>query len=264
MTRTRRYIIMKETAYFPDTEAYDDVQKKKAAMKYCLVNLLHPLFLLGVMLLLLWPLVDYPDKAEILAHCNDNVTGNPWNIQNRTWNLTEEENAWMPYKHWTRANDDVTQLQDWYKRPIASSFNNTPTMFYKDYDTTAVTAALAVIQPAMKQSYDAWAAEYEGLRDCATTYVKEGDRSLTSTLALGFGVLYAVIFLLSLCVREIFLHNMVKKEFTAAEWKKVSHNNTFFMLLWLFVSLLYIAYLYWLPARREDYLFGLLSRYWAI
>uniref|UniRef100_A0A914YJ55 Uncharacterized protein n=1 Tax=Panagrolaimus superbus TaxID=310955 RepID=A0A914YJ55_9BILA len=66
MTRTRRYIIMKETAYFPDTEAYDEVQKKKAASKYNLVNILHPLFLLLVMLLMLWPLLGYPNRYEIL------------------------------------------------------------------------------------------------------------------------------------------------------------------------------------------------------
>ena len=265
MTRTRRYIIMKETAYFPDTEAYDDVQKKKAAMKYNLVNLLHPLFLLGVALLLLWPLLDYPDRYEIFERCNavENGTWTSWNPQNKTWNVTGEEKAWMPYKHWARAYDDVTQLQNFYKRPLPLAHENA-SVEYEPYNDTAIKAALDVIHPAMNQTYAEWADKYEDLRDCATIYVKDGDRSWTSSLVLGFVILYSIIFLLSLCVREIFLHNMVKREYTAAEWKKESHNNTFFICLWLFVSLLYVAYLYWLPARREAYLHGILSRYWAV
>jgi hypothetical protein len=264
MTRTRRYIIMKETSYFPDTEAYDDVQKKKAAMKYNLVNLLHPLFLLGVGLLLLWPLLDYPDRYGILENCNRTDTS--WNPMNQTWYTAEEEKAWMPYKHWARAYDDVSQLEAWYHRRNESMFNETfpDIVVYEGYNKTAIVAAKAIIEPAMNEAYANWSIKYKGLRDCAKEYVATGDRGISNTLAIGFVVLYSVIFLLSLVAREVFLHYMVKKEYTASEWKKESHNNMFWICLWFFVSLLYIAYLYWIPARREAYLNGILSRYWAV
>uniref|UniRef100_A0AC34GU21 Uncharacterized protein n=1 Tax=Panagrolaimus sp. ES5 TaxID=591445 RepID=A0AC34GU21_9BILA len=266
MARTRRYIIMKETSYFPDTEAYDEVQKRKAAMKYNLVNVLHPLFLLGVMLLMLWPFLGYPDRYEVLNKCNQNAT---WNTANQTWDLKAEEKAWTPYYHWARANEQVSQLQQFYIRPNASVFSNTDNssvlpVVYESYNATPVDAALRIIKPAMDQAYGAWEADYKGLQECADRYVEEGDYSENYKWAIFFGALFTLIFLLSLCVREVFLHNMVKKEYTAAEWKKESHNNMFFICLWLFISLLFLGYLFWMPDRRRAYLHGILARYWSI
>uniref|UniRef100_A0A914QNN4 Uncharacterized protein n=1 Tax=Panagrolaimus davidi TaxID=227884 RepID=A0A914QNN4_9BILA len=267
MARKREYIVMKQTAYFPETEAYDEAQKKKAALKYNLVNILHPFFLLCLMGALLWPLIDYPGRHEILENCNKAETkAETWNPNNETWNIEEEEKAWFPYKQWAKAVNNVDRLEIYYDRRNESAYNENliDHVVYETYNSADINAAKAVMQPAMNQAYDQWKLKYEGFRDCANLYVEHGDFSMTKTRVLGFVILYSVIFLISLIVREIFLHYFVKKEFTAAEWKKVSHNNIFFIGLSIFVSLLFLGYLILLPYRRREYLLGILSRHWAV
>uniref|UniRef100_A0AC35GDK5 Uncharacterized protein n=1 Tax=Panagrolaimus sp. PS1159 TaxID=55785 RepID=A0AC35GDK5_9BILA len=196
MARKREYIVMKKTAYFPETEAYDETQKKKAALKYNLVNILHPLFLLCLMGALLWPLIDYPGRHEILENCNKAET---WNPKNETWNIEEEEKAWFPFKQWAKALEDVNQLEMYYDRRNESAYNENliDHVIYDTYNSADINAAKAVIKPAMNHAYDQWKSKYEGLRDCANLYIENGDFYMTKTLVIGFVILYFVIFLIS-------------------------------------------------------------------
>jgi hypothetical protein len=272
MVRTRRYIIMKEASYFPENELYDDAQKQKAVARYSLVNFIHPLLLVLLGLMLLLFLYPSPDHMTFMNRCADR----------HNLSVEQEYASYETYARWQRAEGQLTQFNgtnaiapspfvilpheddlSGHTNSTAGVYNSSADVAPVSVDMAAVNRSLAIITPAKNVAYTQWNSTYHDYQKCVEEEVYKHAATAWS-LAWALMLVYTIAFLLSLCLREIFLVMLVKREYTATEWKKESPSNTFFIGLMSVLSLLFVAYVLMNVSNRGEYLNGLLARHWTI